>query len=154
MGLQTYLAKSGLVVAEDAPDETGLQRALEQLDPRLVLTREVSRRHGCYVWHVHVNWATDRPAMHVLRWEDEYGVPLPLSSGLLERVRERLAGDPDSAAVADRMNDAHVARVERDLQEAYEEAARVASRLSAPGHSAVLHRSQALRRSRSKAARR
>lgn len=152
--MQTYLRKSGLVVAEESADEAGLQRALEQLDSRLILTREVDRRHGCFVWNVHVNWATDRPATHVLRYEDERGRPLPLSSGLLERVRERLAADPDSHVEADRRNDKLTDEVARLIEEASSEAARLAARFGHPIHSACFHRGVHLRRGTARGTRR
>lgn len=154
--MHTYLKRSGLVVAEESADEAGLQRALNRIDHpaarRLVLTREVDRKHDCWVWLVHVVVSDDRPAVYVCRWDDERGRPLPLSSGLVERVREQLARDGDPAAMVDAANAAHVAAVDRQIDEASSEAARLVARFGAAGHSALFHRGVHLRRARARRA--
>jgi hypothetical protein len=151
MASAVYTRRSGLVVAEESADEAGLQRALAQLDPRLVLTREVDRRHGCFVWLVHVIVSDDRPAVYVCRWDDHRGVPLPLSSGLVERVREQLyRADRDGIRTTDTMNTQRQVDVDRQISEAVLEAARLAARFGAAGHSSVLPRGQYLRRARTR----
>lgn len=86
MGLVTRATESGLVLAEDAADEVGLQRALEQIDRSLVLQKEKADVGGGWIYKV-IQMVTDDYAPVVFTWCDQYGNPLPLSSGLVEEFK-------------------------------------------------------------------
>lgn len=151
MTLGTYLTRSGLVVAEESRDETQIQRALEQIDHpfarNLVLTREVDRHHGCFVWAVYVNWSDNKPAVYVCRWDDVDGRPLPLSSGLVGRVQAQLnRADQVGIESVDRANRERQERHNRERVETRTGIAHEFAR-SAKRHF-VPHPSQALRVSR------
>lgn len=147
--MPVYTRQSGLVVAEDSVDEARLQRALEQLDSRLVLTREADKRHSRWRWRVLVVVSDDRPAVHVCDWEDAKGAPLPLAMGLVERVQERLyrldRGLPVGMELADELNAKRQADIDRQIDEAVEDAWRTVARFGGAGHSAVFHRGRHLR---------
>lgn len=146
-----YLRKSGLVVAEESADEAALWRALNQeIDDRLILTREVDRKHQTWVWQVRVMVSTTR-CDYVCDWRDQQGRPLPLSSGLLERVREQFAlrDQPGHGLdVADKRNAALVADIDRQIDEASTEAARLVAKFGGSGHSGLLKRGVGLRQAR------
>lgn len=154
--MPVYLHKPGLFVAEDSVGETRLQHALEQVDSRLVLTREADKRYGRWRWRVHVVVSDSAPAVHVADWEDEHGVPLPLAMGLVERVQERLwrldRGLPVGADLVAHLNERHQAELDRQIDEASMEAARLVARYGSAGHSAVFHRGAHLRRRRKRRA--
>jgi hypothetical protein len=50
--------------------------------------RDISESDGCEVWRVMCHVSDWQPALSVCTWADEYGRPLPLSSGILELVRK------------------------------------------------------------------
>jgi hypothetical protein len=149
--MHTYL-RGGVYVAEETTDEQAMQDALELLDPRLILTWELDRNHESRVWKVHVNWASDRPAIHVCDWRDERGRPLQLSSGLLEKVRHQLSLGESGLTAADVHNQKLVEEVDRDIDNALDDIADDMQHRLTAGHSAVLHRGVHLRRSRAKRA--
>lgn len=79
MSLHHRATESGLVVAEEVIGEPALKRALTQIDSRLSL----QFRPPYYVVVCRVN---DDYAPVVATWMDLQGRPLPLSSGLVEKV--------------------------------------------------------------------
>lgn len=101
MGFVTRGTQSGLVLAEEAQDELRLSRALKQIDDKLVLQRHPGNVEGGWVYKVLKVVSEDQPAVRITTWADEYGRPLPLSSGLLDRVKGQMLGarnqveDPD-----------------------------------------------------------
>jgi hypothetical protein len=133
MGLVMRETGSGLVLAEQAADEAGLSRALKQLDDRLVLQRHAGDVAGGWVYKVFTIVSDDEPAECVCTGADEYGNPLPLSSGLLDLVqrlrpdardRRGPTSDERNAAYraeldhartvdAERVSDDHRAKIER-----------------------------------------
>jgi hypothetical protein len=122
MSLIYHANKSGLVLAEQAGDESGLQRALKDLDPDLILTWEVDERYQTRVWKV-LAWAgDDRPAVHILDWREHgTGRPLPLTSRILDAVNEQRKDRPggyDASVAADEANARLVAERRREFDSA------------------------------------
>lgn len=110
---------SGLVLAEHGQDEAGITRALKTLDRDLILVRETDARHQCFVWKVLLHQGDTRPALHVLDWRDRNGVPLPLSSGIVDAVnaqRKDRPGGYDAIAESDAAN----RRLRKQLQHDFE----------------------------------
>ena len=83
-----YSQQNGLVVAENACGEPEVAARLRQFDRQLVLTWEVDEHHQARVWRVFKRMGSDRPAVWICDWRDDYGNPLPLSSRLVDRVRD------------------------------------------------------------------
>lgn len=77
----------GLAVVTETRDARSIQEDLTRLDPGLFLDMERAYPGGpiCYVVKEHV--ASGHPPGRVVEWQDEHGNPLPLSSGLIERVK-------------------------------------------------------------------
>lgn len=107
--IQRY-TESGFVVAEEAFDEARLSRALKQIDDRLVL----QVRNGMYVV---VCCVSENHAPVICGWHDRYGQPLPLSSGLLEKVHQLRVDARNKPIDADEHNRRHAERLEADTQE-------------------------------------
>lgn len=108
-------APSGLLVAREAAGEPSVRAALKQLDSRLMLDYMIDPTWQRQVWQVLCHVATDQPPMVVCRWRDDAtGEPLPLSHGLVDRVRnlhvESRAPKPDP----DIENDRHRERLTAD----------------------------------------
>lgn len=142
-----YPSRNGLVVATESADEAAVDRELKQLDQGLFLAREVDRRREAYVWRV-FHWAgDDHPARWCCDWRDDYGRPLPLSMNLVEKVKD-IEGRRAKLENIERANAAIGERVDAEMQEVAEEAARDVARHSTAGHAALLPRSQSLRRAR------
>jgi hypothetical protein len=142
-----YTDKNGLTVAGLATDETAVDRELKLLDRGLFLTKEVDRRYGSYVWRV-FHWAgDDHPARWCCDWRDDFGLPLPLSMNLVEKVKD-VEGRRAKLENIERANAAIGERADAEMQEAAEEAARDVAKHSAPGHAALLPRSPSLKRAR------
>ena len=139
---------TGLLVAENAADERSVRRELQRLDPTLVLTQEMhpSKR----LEYVVVKTFTDGSALTLTRWRDDVtGQPLPLSHGLVEKVKRM---DPNTRAPqldTARHNAELQDRIEQRMLEAAEEVAR--ERELAKGRSPVFHRSRGLYLARARA---
>lgn len=82
----------GIWLAEQGADEAAMQRALERLDDRLILAWEVDPIYSSRVYKVVRRVSDDRPAVHICDWRDDYGKPLPLSSGLTDLVQSLRPG--------------------------------------------------------------
>lgn len=140
---------SGLVVAEHACGEPEVAHLLRQLDRRLVLTWEVDEEHHARVWRVFRRMGSDRPAVWICDWRDDYGNPLPLSSRLVDRVRDlsvnSRAPKPDAQAHNERVR----AEADKQFQEETDDIARWHG--ARHGRLACLPRSQSLRLARDKA---
>lgn len=122
---------SGLLVAREGAEEASVRRALKQFDPRLMLDYAIDTEWGRTVWQVLCRTGPDTPPAVVCRWRNPVsGEPLPLSHGLVERVRhlhvESRAPKPD----ADADNDALLARRRAEADEVTEQyAAELVDRL-------------------------
>lgn len=137
MGLAYRQNESGFVVAEEALDEARLSRALKEIDDRLVLQKERFDGPGGWRYRVLRVWSDEHPAAHLFWWADEYGNPLELTSGILDRTHVHLLGfrGNDYYVDVDTHNEQHLERIEQrrhDLHEAVveEHAGRLAGRLS------------------------
>lgn len=115
MSLVTRRTESGLILSEQEQDGAGLRRALKQIDPDLRLWAPDAMSP---YWRVLLYRGEDKPAETILTWMDyETGEPLPLSSGVLERV-ERLRRDArNTGKSADELNAEHVERLRRQRDE-------------------------------------
>src|SRR5262245_28748604 len=105
---------SGLYVIERAADFGAIQRELSRLDDRLFLTWEVDPRHNAKCYFVLCEVAGDRPPVRITDWRDVHGRPLPLSSGILERVRSQRARGGVAAQEAMARNEAMRERIARE----------------------------------------
>lgn len=105
--------ESGLVLAEHAQDEVGLGRALKQIDDRLALQFRPP-------YYVVVCRVSDNYAPVIATWMDLYGQPLPLSSGLLEKVQSARLGARNQPLSVDEHNARRDAEIERDRENMYE----------------------------------
>lgn len=83
---------SGLVLAEEHRDEAAVSRALKEIDPRLVLQKERANAEGGWKYKVYRIWSEDQPPTPVLTWTDAYGYPLPLTWGLIDKVKVHYVG--------------------------------------------------------------
>lgn len=143
----THRRDSGLLVPAQAMDEKAIDRALQRLDPRFVLTSRVSRRYQCVVYGV-VLVQGDQPAVPWFEWTDDYSRPLPLSSALLDEAQKLRPRGGVSAQEAMAANEAAQERAEAETRAELDEiAADIGPRISET-RSALLHRGQHLRRSR------
>lgn len=112
---------SGLVLAEQAMDEQSITRALKTLDGRLVLQKHPRNVEGGYVYKVLRVWSDSHEPAIVLTWMDEYGTPLPLSSGLIDEVQRHMLGARNARLDADEYNRRFEARVQADADYARSE---------------------------------
>lgn len=113
MSLHHRATESGLVVAEEVIGEPALKRALTSFDQRLSL----QFRPPYYVVVCRVN---DHYAPVIATWMDLNGKPLPLSSGLLEKVKAWHIGGRNRPETVDEFNDRRQAELERDKARALE----------------------------------
>lgn len=79
----------GIVVAEYAQDESQIQRALTQIEDRLILWPPDGM---CPYYRVARNVSDWQEPEIIASWKDTNGNPLPLSSGLIDEV-DRLRRD-------------------------------------------------------------
>lgn len=147
--MQSEYRHGALTVIEYVREKDSLQQELRLIDDRLFLERQLTLV-GEPVWCVVVNVGGDVPPITILEWRDDDDNPLPLSSGILERMRRM---DRDGARLAARVIKQNRDRIEAARQKAkddWEEIGKdVGGRMSGT-RSAVLHRGQYLRRSRDK----
>jgi hypothetical protein len=107
---------SGLIVARDSMDEESVGRALKRLDGRLVLQKHARDEvEGGWVYKV-ICFVSDTYAPIVLTWSDEYGRPLPLSSGIIDKVQSLYLDARNKPISADEHNARLAAELERDRQ--------------------------------------
>src|SRR5262245_42037120 len=98
-------------------DEVAVERALKRLDGRFVLQKH-SRDgvEGGWVYKV-VCFVSDTYAPVVLTWTDEHGTPLPLSSGIIDKMQSLQLSDRHGIEDPDEHNRKVVERVEKDRAE-------------------------------------
>ena len=83
---------SGLFVAEETRDEQAITAALKAIDPRLALQKERASAEGGWKYKVLRVWSEDQPPTPILTWTDKYGNPLPLTFGLIDKVKIHMLG--------------------------------------------------------------
>lgn len=130
--LTTRLHQSGLVLAEEAMDEKALTRALQrEVRSDVELRRYFDTRRRCVVYKI-----VHRDSGHIFAtWTDEYGNPLPLSSGIVEWFKRMQVGARNQDIDADEWNRRRadeLRRQEEELTEAVrdEHKGRLADRVS------------------------
>lgn len=140
--------RNGVFVVEEAADFKQVERDLGRLDDRLFLIQEWQR--GRPVYCVMVDFG-DRGAHELTRWLDDRGDPLPLSSGLVEKVKSLRprSGRLDLLA-ARRENERYAARENERTGEVMEDIADDMAPKISGRRSAVLPRGQHLRLARSR----
>lgn len=146
--METY-RNGALYVAEQPGDRNELQRELKRLDDRLFLELQVTLTHE-QVWCVVLD-AT--PPQTILEWRDSRGVPIPLSSGIVERVR-RMVAQGDASGLAREAAERNHRMIEEARVRAREESRDIVLDIlpSVLGHrSVMLPRGQSLRMARDKA---
>lgn len=115
MGLVQRRTGSGLVLAEQAQDEAAVTRALKQIDRRLFLWPPDGLSP---YYRVVESRGDDREAEIICTWMDDATLaPLPLSSGLIDRV-DRLRLDARNKGIdADAFNALRSERIQAEQQE-------------------------------------
>lgn len=93
MDLAYRHSDSGLVLAEHiCRDESQVVSALKEIDPRLALQKEAANAEGGWKYKVLRVWSEDHPPTPILTWTDDYGNPLPLTFGLIDKVKIHMLG--------------------------------------------------------------
>lgn len=111
--MHTRTHSSGLIVAEHAQDERAIGRALQQIRPDVTLQVRPrdEEKGGVLVYKVvHV------PSGQVMfTWMDDYGNPLPLSSGLVDEFQRHQLGARNTGLISDdEHNRRHREQVDRE----------------------------------------
>ena len=107
---------SGLVVARDSMDEASVQRQLKRLDGRLVLQKHARDGvEGGWVYKV-ICIVSDTLAPIIFTWMDDFGNPLPLSSGLVEAVQSRMLASRNRPIDEDEWNARLRAERNKDIE--------------------------------------
>jgi len=147
---------SGLFVAEHVAESDAVERALNRIDHplagRLFVTREVDPGYGSFVFRVMVDNG-DHPAECITEWRDDYGRPLPLSSSVVDKVQKQIRSGENVVERIMAQNEKQKARVQKDIDDAFEAIADDLSPKLRETRSALLHRGVHLRRSREKSLR-
>lgn len=124
---------SGLAVAREGADEASVRAALKAFDSRLMLDHAIDTDWQRVVWQVLCRTGPDTPPSVVCRWRettDPASEPLPLSHGLVEKVKRLHVESRALRADADADNDALRARQHADADAEIEEyAAELVDRL-------------------------
>lgn len=109
---------SGLIVRQESSDYRSVLEALQQHDPALRLVPQHTE-HGV-MWQVLRYAGGDRPAEIVTGWYDENHDPLPLSHGLVEKVKlldRNTRGRQEDPDVVNRRRSERQAEREREESE-------------------------------------
>ena len=110
---------SGLILAEQAADERAIGRALQQIRPDVALQVRPrdEEKGGVLVYKVvHIE-----SGMVMFTWMDDYGNPLPLSSGLIDEFQRRQLGARNTGLISDdEHNQRHREQIDRDRAERVE----------------------------------
>jgi hypothetical protein len=141
-------AHRGLIVCEEAADETSVQRQLRDFDDRLILSKEVDQEHGCYVYVVVRRWSNERDAAIICEWRDETGRPLPLSSRLVDKAKNLHVGSRAPQADPVAFNDAVKEANRKEADDVFDSLLHDALRRN--GRLPIFHRSMGLARTRAR----
>lgn len=107
MGLVSRVTDSGVVLYEEGGSTVA--RALQDYDDQLHLARD---GHG--LWRVYRTVGSEHRDVFICAWQDAQGKPLPLSMGLLEKVRQLDRNTREPAPDPDALNEAVQAELQRD----------------------------------------
>jgi len=136
---------AGLYVVEQAADFRAIDAELGRIDSRLFLSWELER--GKKLYRV-LYERGDLPPLTLCDWRDERGEPLPLSSGLIERVKsQRPRGGPEFPDYA-RLNEERAEKERVELGEAMQDIAADIEPRIAGRRLPLFHRGIHLRRAR------
>ena len=137
-----------LTIIESPKSHNEVLRALKSIDQRLFLERQVTIDDQA-VWCVVVDLGTDEPPITILEWRDSDDHPIhELSSGIVDRVA-RMDRDPKALfARVQAINEKRRITKRQEAQAQWADMGADFGRRISPGHSALLHRGQHLRRSR------
>lgn len=105
----------GLIVSEHSMDARSIQAALKQLDDKLILLPPDAYR-GPY-WKVYRDVSDWQEAVCIYTWMDDYGDPLPLSSGLVNEVDKLRKDARNKGLDADDLNALREQRLAEDRAE-------------------------------------
>lgn len=145
--MEIVRSDSGLLIAAESADADGVGALLREYDPDLRLVPRYNAERDCVVWAVYSYNGPNHPSGFVCFWQTRDGVPLPLSSNLLELVKQldkNTAGSaPDPDAENRRLRERRAKDRARDYQAIIDE-------WVMPHGRPVLPRSQSLRRARDK----
>jgi hypothetical protein len=137
-----------LTVIETAKPHSEILRELKKIDDRLFLERQVTLEDQA-VWCVVYDAGTDNPPITILEWRDSDNHPIhDLSSGIVARVKQMEASSDGLTARVMLANQQRIDANRRETQAQWADIGTDFERLMSPGHSAVLHRGQHLRRTR------
>ena len=128
-------------------DGAAVERALKQLDPDLSLQGWPSQSLGCILWKVVRYAGPDRPPETVCVWQSDRGEPYPLSSGILDMVRQ-LDKNTRATYLSDTARDR--LRAEELAKDKQRDSEDLADDWTAKHGRPVLPRSQSLRLARDK----
>lgn len=125
---------SGLLVARQGAEEASVRRALKDFDDRLMLDYAIDEEWGRLVWQVLCRTGSTTPPHVVCRWRADEGdptsEPLPLSHGLVERVKRLHVTSRAPRVDVDALNDQHIEQVRGEADAELEEyAAELVDRL-------------------------
>lgn len=137
-------SQSGLILARETTDGAALERALKRLDRDLTL-QAWPQPAGPPIWKVVRYAGPDRPPEPIYSHIDRYGDPLPLTWGLIDEVQQLDKNARVRRLDADAKNAAFKEQLEKDWER---DAEAIADDWAFKHGRPVLHRSQALRRSR------
>lgn len=140
-------SSSGLLIAGEGADERAVGALLRQHDPDLRLVPRIDPERECILWAVYRYRGTDHPAEFVCFWQTRDGIPLPLSSSVLDLVQQ-LDKNTSSATHDPDATNAQV-RLERSKQKDRDYEA-IRDDWLTPHGRPVLPRGQSLRRARDK----
>jgi hypothetical protein len=142
--VEIVASESGLLIASEGADESHVGALLRRHDPELRLVPSFDEERLCKRWLVYRYAGPDKRSEFVCAWQTREGVPLPLSSSLLELVQQldrNTVGEVLDADVANEQLRARIAKRKADDAEA------IIDDWDHAG-TTVLPRSQALRMSR------
>jgi len=139
---------SGLLVAEESAEGAAVARALRDHDSELRLVPQHSESLGGRYWAVYRYAGSEKPAEPVCTWLGENGEPIPLSFGLVEKVKRLDRSSRDETPEADAANAALKVSNDRERDRRVEDL--VDDWYRREGRLAVLPRGQHLRRARDK----
>jgi hypothetical protein len=138
-----------LYVVRERPNMESITRELRSIDQRLFLEKQITYQ-GDAVWCVVCDIGSGQPPVTLLEYRDRDREPIPLDSGIIDRVRRMERDGEKLTRRAIEANKRMVEMQQRRSRDAYEEIAgdmipRIFDRTRP-----ILHRSQALRMSRDK----
>ena len=145
--MEVVSSNSGLLIASEGADPAGVGALLRRHDPDLRLVPRFHEERDCVVWAVYRYRGRERPSEFVCFWQTDDGVPLPLSSSLLDLV-QRL--DKTTSAPPPDPDETNRKLRERIAKDARADAEAIVEDWLMPHGRPVLPRSQSLRRARDK----